>query len=75
MKKNRKSFLIGFILGVAAFLLCAYTSYKVNFNEVYVKTVVEESHKYVVATITNTSSSTPAGVSIIHSENCWCKNK
>lgn len=72
MKKNRKSFLIGILVGVLAFILCAYTSYKVGIHEVQVKTITEDGHKYVVSTITN-SNSTNCGISIVHSEACWCK--
>lgn len=75
MKKNISKILIGFLLGVFIFVLCSYT-YKVNRNEVDVRTVYEDGHKYVVASMTNTGYPETSGVSIVHSANCPClKNK
>ena len=70
LKQNK--ILVGFILASTLFLLCSYT-YRVNHNDVDVITVYEDGHKYVVATMTNSSSTTALGISIVHSENCPCK--
>ena len=72
LKQNK--ILVGFILASTLFLLYSYT-YRVNYNDVDVRTVYEDGHKYVVATITNSSSSTISGISIVHSENCSCLKK
>lgn len=75
MKKNISKILIGFLLGVFIFVLCSYT-YMVNHNEVNVRTVYEDGHKYVVATMTHAADCRASGVSIVHSANCPClKNK
>lgn len=72
LKQNK--ILVGFILASTLFLLYSYT-YRVNYNDVDIRTVYEDGHKYVVATITNSSSSTISGISIVHSENCPCLKK
>ena len=72
LKQNK--ILVGFILASTLFLLYSYT-YRVNHNDVDVRTIYEDGHKYVVATITNSSSSTISGISIVHSENCSCLKK
>ena len=72
LKQNK--ILVGFILASTLFLLYSYT-YRVNYNDVDVRTVYEDGHKYVVATITNSSSSTISGISIVQSENCPCLKK
>ena len=72
LKQNK--ILVGFILASTLFLLYSYT-YRVNHNDVDVRTVYEDGHKYVVATITNSSSSTISGISIVHSESCPCLKK
>ena len=72
LEKNK--ILVGFILASALFLFCSYT-YRVNHNDVDVRTVYEDGHKYVVATMTNSISSDASGISIVHSENCPCKSK
>ena len=67
--------LAGFILAFLLTALCSYT-YRVHLNEVDVRTVYEDGHKYVVASMTNQYGSNASGVSIIHSANCPClKNK
>lgn len=71
MKKNISKILIGFLMGICVFALCSYT-YRVSHNDVNIRTVYEEGHKYVVATMTNSSTSTPSGVSLVHSANCPC---
>ena len=70
LKQNK--ILVGFILSSALFLLSSYT-YRVNHNDVDVRTVYEDGHKYVVATMSNSVSSQASGISIVHSENCPCK--
>ena len=72
LKQNK--ILVGFILASTLFLLYSYT-YRVNHNDVDVRTIYEDGHKYVVATITNSSSSTISGISIVQSENCPCLKK
>lgn len=72
LKQNK--ILVGFILASTLFLLYSYT-YRVNYNDVDVRTVYEDGHNYVVATITNSSSSTISTISIVHSENCPCLKK
>lgn len=62
LKQNK--ILVGFILASTLFLLYSYT-YRVNHNDVDVRTVYEDGHKYVVATITNSSSSTISGIIIV----------
>ena len=46
LKQNK--ILVGFILASTLFLLYSYT-YRVNYNDVDVRTVYEDGHKYVVA--------------------------
>lgn len=70
LKQNK--ILVGFILASTLFLLSSYT-YRVNHNDVDVRTVYEDGHKYVVATMSNSVSSQASGISIVHSENCPCK--
>jgi hypothetical protein len=70
-RKNKV--LAGFIMALVLFLLCSYVSYTVNGCKVDVRTVHEDGHMYVVATLTNPATSHPGGVSIVHSENCPCK--
>ena len=62
LKQNK--ILVGFILASTLFLLYSYT-YRVNHNDVDVRTVYEDGHNYVVATITNSSSSTISGIIIV----------
>lgn len=68
---KRNKVLVGFILASLLFLLCSYT-YRVHLNDVDIRTVYEDGHKYVVASMTNQSGSNASGVSIIHSANCPC---
>ena len=70
--KNKK-LVIGFILGILLIGLCSST-FQYGATHVSVKTVVEDGHKYVVATTTCNGMVRPGGVSIIHSEACPCKN-
>ena len=69
--RNHK-FLLGLLFASVLFLFCSYT-YRVNNNDVDVRTVYEDGHKYVVATMTNKTNSSVGSVSIVHSENCPCK--
>ncbi len=69
-----KNILIGFISCLMIILMCSY-SYRVHFNTVNVRTVSEDGHKYVVATMTNEVSSKTSGISIVHSANCYCLKK
>lgn len=62
LKQNK--ILVGFILASTLFLLYSYT-YRVNHNDVDVRTIYEDGHKYIVATITNSSSSTISGIIIV----------
>lgn len=68
-----KNILIGFISCLAIILMCSY-SYKINGNTVDVRTVYEDGHKYVVATMSNGHANS-SGISIVHSANCHCIKK
>lgn len=64
---KKKSFIIGFVLCLLIILFSSSYSYRISSHNVDVRTVIEDGHKYVVAAHSN------GGVSIIHSESCYCK--
>lgn len=74
-RNSRKIFLISFLICILLFLLCSSYSYRINNNDVDIKTIYEDGHKYVVATMSSHNNGASSGISIIHSENCPCKNK
>ena len=63
------------ILFILACALCSYTTYRVMNNDVDVRTVWEDGHKYVVATIGSHNNTAVSGISITHSEACPCKKR
>ena len=72
MKKETKMFLCGCAVMVAFFLFCSW-SFNVGKNQVDIRTITEDGHKYVVATMTSTTNNGLGSVSIVHSEACSCK--
>ena len=67
-----KKLVIGIISFLIVILMCSF-SYKVGQNSVEVKTVYEDGHKYVVATIYNNANA--CGIAMVHSEACSCHKK
>ena len=71
-----KKFILGFISCICIVVLCSYTSFKVNYTDFGVRTVLEDGHKYVVAYSFYNSGGKSSSISICHSEACQClKNK
>lgn len=69
-----KKLVIGIIFFLIMILTCSF-SYKAGLNNVEIKTLYEDNHKYVVATIYNKATGNCCGISIVHSEACSCHKK
>ena len=75
-----KKLAIGIICFMIMILTCSFSYKLASYYSVDVRTVKEDGHKYVIATVNETSTghvaTSACDIAIIHSEACPCrKNK